>query len=249
MNIQKKESKMKNEKLDETLKEWDKKTIRSNENCDKIKENILSEIKAMKIDSKKAIHKSEHHFIIHKKLVYLGSVAAIICFVFITLFNANTAISPESETILSSQEIAELKAINNEMNILFPNGIDWINNTNNDINVEPAKLANSNSSKIVIRHIVFKKNGNKWDKITTSDIITSTNKEIALDDKKLKGYIWTCQADTNIYAIESQLSIQLENTILKINSSIGLKSEEPQSIKIINQNNSEYKVYQTIVQI
>ena len=91
--------------------------------------------------------------------------------------------------------------------------------------------------------------GDTKEKYADVRIITSTNKEIALDDKKLKGYIWTCQADTNIYAIESQLSIQLENTILKINSSIGLKSEEPQSIKIINQNNSEYKVYQTIVQI
>ena len=235
---------MNNEQVDLTLKEWDKKRTNFNQNRNKIMENVLSKIK----DKEVIVFHSGNHFIIHKKLVYFASCAAMLCVGFIILFNIKNTNSPKSESILSKQDIAELKQISNEVNSLFPNGVDWINNMNNDINFKSAQVASLNTSKIIVRHIVFKKNGNKWDKVTTSDIITSPNREIAIKDDKINGYLWTCQADKNIYAIESQLSIKIGSENLKIESSIGLKAENPKEIKILN-NKSEYKIYQTIVKI
>ncbi len=236
---------MKNEKLDLLLKEWDKKTVRSLGNKSQVKENVLKEIK----NKPQLILNTDEHFIIHKKFVYWTSVAALFCIMSLVVFFNNTSTSIDKSSVLSSKDIANLKQINREMNALFPNGLDWVNSTNNDINIEPANNGTKNNSKIVIRHIVFKKNNGKWDKIITSDIITNSNKELVLNEKKIKGYLWTCKADTNIYAVESQLTINTGTTILKIESSTGHKTETPQNIKILNDDKSEYRVYQTIVKI
>ncbi len=236
---------MKNKELDLILKEWDKKTIHSSENTSKIKEDILKEIEKQP----KLILKSDEHFIVHKTLVYWGSVAAIFSIVSLVIFFNQQNDSLEKNAILSTKDIAELKQINKEMKILFPNGVDWINNVNNDINIHPAKSAISQQQQIVVRHIVFKFNNGKWDKIVTSDIITNSNKELVLDNQKIKGYLWTCQADNNIFAVESQLTINTGSTILKIESYGGHKTEEPQKVKVLNDKSSQYKVFQTIVKI
>ena len=259
---------MKNEKLKKILKDWDANIAPDASRTEKIKQNIMQNLDRPQIMK---FPRSEY-FYIPKKVAYIAGIAAGICITFLAGIQFNKAgtdrssnsnqfvnretqlaVPPTGMLSLSQDEIQSLKKISSEINRLFPEGVKMITQINDEdiqIDTEEQKGLDKTNEKVLIRYIVLKKNeGDKaWKKIHVSNVIASPGEPLELTGQD-KGYVWLHKADNDVYAIQSKLQIKANGETINLDYNGGQQLRIPQRIKTIQENNTEYRVYQEVVRI
>jgi hypothetical protein len=243
---------MKTDKLGQILKKWDSETTLNPENRKKSISRIMDEISKTGIKQEPLHHK---YFIIPKTLVFYSGIAAMLFISTLTYFYfAIPKKHPEIQAIVSVSEkdISEIKKIYSEIKYLFPEGVSWISCENNQLSIKTngsiSETANENN-KILIRHIVLKKENGNWKKVLISDVVASLDDLIEFKNKQTQGYLWCHNAGNGVYAVDAKLKIETNGNTINIDYSGGQLAMTPLKIQTIKEDNSEYAVFQNIIKI
>ena len=255
-------NKMKNDNINKRLKDWDEEISLDKNRNPKIKAEIMKNLeRPLQCD---IFESCDPYFHIHKKVIYFSGIAAGLCFAFLlgTQFSSNNVIRKEIVSTevnhsakfaqLSQEEIRNLKKISSEVDRLFPEGVRMIsqeNDGNLQIDTDERKGLD-NKGKVLLRYVVLKQvKGEKiWKNVYTSDVIANVGEPIELKGKGT-GHIWIYPADKDIYAVESSLKIKANGETISLDYAGGQEVRTPQNIKIIKNQDSTYKVYQTLVRM
>ena len=172
---------MKNNDLNNILKDWDRNLKPQFKDAAEVKRNIISQLKPrppLTLNTKE-------YFFIRKKYVYNLAAAASVCFIAAGIFILNLKASKPSTGIaqlamLSNDEISDVKKITGEVCKLFNDKVDWIIRSGDKMEIKPSEFSdNSNlKSKILVRQTVFRKTDKGWDKVYIADIITSPDQQV-----------------------------------------------------------------------
>ena len=249
---------MKNEELRKILKDWDAHVAPDETMTKEIKQNIMKNLDRRRIFE----FPRSDYFYIPKKVAYIAGIAASVCIAFLTGMHFNksshsksqfSGCPPEQIVSLSQDEIRNLKKISSEIDLVFPEGVRMISQFNNDdiqIDTDPKRSIGTANDKVLIRYIVLKKElGQKhWSKIHVANVIANAGEPLELKGKD-SGYVWIYPADKDVYAVQSQLKIHVDGQTIYSNYSGGQELRTPQRIKTIQENNTEYRIYQEIVKI
>ena len=253
---------MKNKNITKKLKDWDANIAIDKSDNENIKKKIMKNLD--KPLNYSETHFSDPYFHIHKKVIYFAGIAAGLCFAFLlgTQFSAKTipiqtarkTTNLPSMTLasLTPDELSALKRVAHEVDTLFPEGIRMITQSddgNINIDTDPKKGLDD-KGRVIIRYVVLKRDigEKKWKRIRVSDVITAGGEPIELSGKD-SGHLWVYPADKNIYTVESNLKIKANGETINLDYAGPQQLRIPQEVKTIRNQNSEYKVYQTLVRI
>ncbi len=244
---------MKNNDLNNILKDWDRSLKPEFKDTFSLKKNIMSRI----IADNNSMPSSQIYFFIRKKYVYnLAAAAAIFLIVGGVLlhnFNSRKLLTdtPERLALLSNDDMADIKKISGEVCRLFNDKVQWIIKSGDRMEIKPADITDTSptSSKILVRQTVFRKMDKGWEKVYVADIITSPDQQVVFKDDKNDGYLWTHQVGDDIIALEGQMKLKVNGETINLNYSGGQPEQTPVMLKSIKNSNSEYIVYQTVNRI
>jgi len=231
--------------LNKKLREWDA-GIKRNSNDD-LKMKIMSQLENT---STPEPIKFESHFVIPKKLAYAASLLIVGILTFL-LTNRNGGKGAQSLLAISSQDLAAIKKINNELKFVFPGGIRAAYRSNGQLIIDTENSDNIVSQKnLLIRYVVVKKGkGEFWEQVGVSDVIAASNNPIMLNGDSIKGEIWNHRMDKEVYALENSLKLVIEGCEISVASFGGQQLNKPHMIKEFTQGEEKFQVYQTVVEI
>ncbi|MFZ2656001.1 MAG: hypothetical protein WAX69_13810 [Victivallales bacterium] len=244
---------MKNNNLDNILKDWDKNLNPGFKDPAELKRSIMSQIKV----ERRISPDSNVYFFVKKKYVYNLAAAAALFLVIggVLLLNFKTAkpgqSTPDYLALISTDDMSDIKKISGEVSKLFNDRVQWIIKSGDKMEIKPSEITDTavTSSKILVRQTVFRKTDKGWEKVYVADIITSPDQQVVFKDDKNDGYLWTHQAGDNIIALEGQMKIKVNGETINLNYSGGQPERTPVILKSIKNSNSEYIVYQTVDRI
>ncbi|HBC86683.1 MAG TPA: hypothetical protein DCZ94_07005 [Lentisphaeria bacterium] len=244
---------MRNNNLNNILKDWDRNLKSDFKEPSELKRSILSQIKA----GHRISPDSNIYFFVKKKYIYNLAAAATVFIIAIGVFILNSRTSkpgpstPDQLAVISNDEMSDMKKISGEVCRLFNDKVQWIIKSGGRMEIKPSDITDtsSSSSKILVRQTVFRKTDKGWDKVYIADIITNPEQQVVFKDDKNNGYLWTHQAGDNVIALEGQMNLKVNGEIINLNYSGGQPEKTPVILKNIKNSNSEYIVYQTVNRI
>ncbi|HCE44986.1 MAG TPA: hypothetical protein DET40_15710 [Lentisphaeria bacterium] len=244
---------MKNNNLNNILKDWDKNLKPRFKDASSLKNNVMSQIRA----GSNFIPSSNIYFFVKKIYVYNLAAAAALFLVIcgVLLLNLKTSkpgqATPDQLALVSTGDMSDIKKISGEVSKLFNDKVQWIIKSGDKMEIKPSEMtdAAAASPKILVRQTVFRKTDKGWEKVYVADIITSPDQQVVFKNDKNDGYLWTHQAGDNIIALEGQMKIKVNGETINLNYSGGQPEQTPVMLKNIKNSNSEYIVYQTVDRI
>jgi hypothetical protein len=247
---------MNDDKTKKMLREWGE-SIRFTEGSEcEIREKILNSIK-----NKKSFAPPDcgQYILIPRRIFYATALAASLLIillplgVFMATKNMQTQNGAASAALqISADEIESLKIISSELDKLFSDSLLWaskINNDKLDIVTGNKKSLLNTSGKVVAQYIVMKKTrgSGEWKKIYSQDFILRPGEPVCADNGQ--NSLWIYPADSEVYAVDSQISLKTAEKTFEINFSGGQLAMTPLKIQTIKEDNSEYAVFQNIIKI
>jgi hypothetical protein len=158
---------------------------------------------------------------------------------------------PEFQGIRKS-ELAELKKINNELRLLFPDSLNSFCIVNGAISINTGNGTadpdeDAGKQQLLVRYSVMQKQHDKWVTVARNDIVTQVGRNVQLSDngKTPKGYIWSWPADKNVIALESDINISVGKHKFPIKFFGGQRLNVPNKLK----ETANVKIYQTVTLI
>ncbi len=242
---------MKDKDIDKLLKEWDRQSAHGVKSGEDLKKNVLAKIKAgVDVEEKPVLQ-----FKPALKIAF-GAAAALVVAVAVFLAvpengSGNSQLTEKGPEALCAEDLAELRIVVNEIQHLFPEGIRWISKVNDKLEIETAAGDKFKPSpeKMLIRYVVMKKDNDRWRKVHHADIVTSAGESIRLVTENTNGYIWTYQADKDVFAVDSKLKLKLNGNTFDISYSGGLETRTVETVKTLKSNGETFRILQTVLRI
>ncbi len=235
--------------IDNLLKQWDAHSRQG----DLTPDEMASRIKQSLDNSPVVIKEPEpHQRTVHINWIYAAAAAIIILTATIGVLVQQlhrVKHFPEFQGIRKS-ELAELKKINNELRLLFPDSLNSFCIVNGAISINTG-TAESNDDvgkqQLLVRYSVMQKQHDKWVTVARNDIVTQVGRNVQLSDngKTPKGYIWSWPADKNVIALESDINISVGKRKFPIKFFGGQQLNVPNKLK----ETANVKIYQTVTLI
>ena len=235
-----------NKNIDKLLKNWDEHSSPRGKNPKAMLEDITRVTECMA-----PYHHELNIKLVHRNWVY-GAVAvlvilsATICVLLSEIYSHPKVTSPGG---INRKELAEIKKINEELKVLFPDSLKSFCIVNGSLVINTQNKANdlkenNKSDKLLIRYAVMKKVNGKWLTASQNDIVTTVghNLELASNNLTPKGYIWSWQVDENVVALESDIKINLGRREIPVKFFGGMKLNVPEEMQL----NANIKVCQTV---
>jgi hypothetical protein len=235
-----------NNKIDNLLKKWDKCSSSGICDSEKMAENIKHAVKHTP-----AYEHEPHLKIVHKNWLYAAAAAIIIlaATVGILIFQLNNSQHYTEFPGVKKAELVELKKINDELQLLFPNSLKsfCIVNGSITINTQDDKTTDTPKEKkqqLLVRYSVMQKKNGQWVTTTQNDIVTAIGRNLLLTDNGItpKGYIWSWPADKNIIALESNINLLVGKKKYPIKFFSGQKLNTTKILK----ESQNIRIYQTV---
>ena len=232
--------------IDNLLKQWDKNSAPKFRDPEEMAEHIKNTVK-----SAPEFQLEPHLKIVHKGWIYSAAAAIII----LTATVATLMIEIKEKSAdrvfggINRAELAQLKKINKELQLLFPDSLKSFCIVNGSITINTQDEKNISELKnikkrLLVRYSVMEKKNGRWVTTVQNDVVTSVGKNQLLANNGMtpKGYIWSWPADKNVIALESDLEIIVGNKTYPVKFFGGQKLNSPKMLK----ENNNIRIYQTI---
>lgn len=244
---------MKKGNITSLLKDWDRNLNPSFEDTSVLKKQILDGINkphSIPLDR-------SQYFYIRKKSFYFAIAAAFFLIASAVIFRILTMpLSPANgfdlkTALISKEDLDETKKISAEVGRLFNNKVQWIVRTGDKMEIKPSENPETYiaQSKILVRETVMRKNRDGWQKVFVADIITNPGEQVVFGDGNAKGYLWTHQAGSGVFAMEGRMNLKINGENISLNYSGGQEEYSSMVLKNIKNSDTEYIVYQTVNRI
>jgi len=250
---------MKNkEHLDQKLMAWSKQSTLSDKNEEKLIQKIIAK---MSSNSNHLLELNLH--VATKKLYFTRGLlcAAIILLTINFIWGINqsdhfdaiqTSVGHQKENH-QRPSIQEIKEIASEIDLVFPEGIQWLSYENGKLNIQAGKTLYAgkradDAQKIVLTLQVMKREGGRWFEIKRHDIISRLGEPIKMTDNDRKSF-WTHQLDGQHVSISTRYLIKINNLNFNINEDIVQQFNRTMVVSSFTSQGIEYTVLQTVQKI
>lgn len=238
-----------NKDIDKLLKKWDEHSSPRSRTPEAMLESIGKVTENMTPYHFEPAYKLVHRNWIYGAIAAMVVLSAAICILLNEIYSRGKTDSIKG---INRTELAEIKKINEELKVLFPNSLKSFCIVNGSLVINTQEKADNedtedNPKRLLVRYAVMKKVSGKWITAAKNDIVTTvgSNTKLADNNNSPKGYIWSWRVDKKVVALESDINIHLGRQNIPVKFFGGAKLNEPEIVQL----NDNLKVCQTVTLI
>lgn len=138
---------------------------------------------------------------------------------------------------LGAVDIAELRAIGQELNRSFPEGLSWVSKVGEALDICPAPGKGGGVPSLMIRQVVLRQVDGAWRQVYVADILARPDEPV----ESHRNYLWAHRLETGLYAVEGKTFVGAA----PVEFAGGQRLNEPTLLATT----ADLRVYQTVIEI